>query len=56
METDRKVRTAVNYYRKNVLKKYFQIWKKYSDHKQSLTNKSAQIPPNSYLDSKVHNY
>ncbi|CAI6350190.1 unnamed protein product [Macrosiphum euphorbiae] len=49
METDRKVRTAVNYYRKNVLKRYFQIWKKYSDHKQSLT---VQIPHNSYLDSK----
>jgi len=51
METDRKVRTAVNYYRKNVLKKYFQIWKKYSDHKQYLTGKS--VPHNSYLDSKV---
>ncbi|XP_060861357.1 uncharacterized protein LOC132952018 [Metopolophium dirhodum] len=50
METDRKVRTAVNYYRKNVLKKYFQIWKKYSDHKQYLTGKS--VPHNSYLDSK----
>jgi len=55
METDRKVRTVVNYYRKNVLKKYFQIWKKYSDHKQYLTGKSVQILPNSYFNSKVHN-
>lgn len=55
METDRKVRKVVNYYRKNVLKKYFQIWKKYSDHKQYLTGKSVQILPNSYFNSKVHN-
>jgi len=53
METNRKVITAINYYRKNILKKYFQIWKKYSDHKQYLKDKSKQIPPNSYLDSKV---
>jgi len=55
METDRKVRTAANYYRKNVLRKYFQIWKKYSDHKQCLTNKTIQIQSNSYLGSKVYN-
>ncbi|XP_050057862.1 uncharacterized protein LOC126550417 [Aphis gossypii] len=52
METDRKVRTAANYYRKNVLRKYFQIWKKYSDHKQCLINKTIQIPNNSYLGSE----
>jgi len=56
METNRKVITAVNYYRKNILKKYFQIWKMYSDHKLYLIGKSKQILSNSYLDSKVHNY
>lgn len=55
METDRKVRTAANYYRKNALRKYFQIWKKYSNQKQCLTNKTIQIPSNSYLDLKVYN-
>jgi len=55
METDRKVRTAANYYRKNVLRKYFQIWKKYSDRKQCLINKTIQIPSNSYLGSEVYN-
>ncbi|KAF0763410.1 Uncharacterized protein FWK35_00008684, partial [Aphis craccivora] len=53
METDRKVRTAANYYRKNVLRKYFQIWKKYSDRKQCLINKTIQIPSNSYLGSET---
>ena len=54
METDRKVRTADNYYKKNILKKYFQIWKKYSDHKQYLRSKSLQIPSKKYFGSKVH--
>lgn len=54
METDRKVRTVVNHYRKNILKKYFQIWKKYSEHKVQYTRKLIQLQRNSSkLYSKV---
>lgn len=53
MEADRKLRTVTNYYRKNTLKKYFQIWKKYTCYEQSFNNKSTQKQHNNSFDSKV---
>lgn len=54
METDKKIRTAVNYYTKNTLNKYFNIWKKYSDRKNKFQNASLKIQPiRSDFNSKV---
>lgn len=54
METDKKIRTAVNYYTKNTLNKYFKIWKKYSDRKKKCKNASLKIQPiRSAFDPKV---
>lgn len=53
METDRKLRTAVNYYRRNTLKKYFQVWKKYASHKYNLKKNTDIIQRNDCLDLKV---
>lgn len=52
METDRKVRIADNYYRKNAMRIYFKMWKKYAAYKQRrFTMKTQQR--NGYIDSKV---
>lgn len=53
METNRKVIKVNNYYRKSTLKRYFQIWKKYSDYNRNFAN-SIKIQRNSYLRSKVN--
>lgn len=55
METDRKVRVAVNYYRKNAMRIYFEIWKKYAAHKQRCFTEKIQ-QRNGYLDLKVTIY
>lgn len=53
METNRKVRIAVNYYTKNTLKRYFKIWKKYANHKQCSIKKLTYLKQNGPVNTKV---
>lgn len=53
MENDIKIRTAVNYYEKNILKKYLVIWKKYSNYKKKLKSKPLKTQSICSFGSKV---
>lgn len=53
MESDRKLRAVTNFYRKNTLKKYFFIWKKYARRKLCFINKSMKIQRHGYFNSNV---
>jgi hypothetical protein len=54
METDKKIRLAVNYYRKNTLKKYYHMWLKYTaDRRQYLKKRLIGKQQNRSFNSKV---